>query len=272
MRKLTKPQDILLLMLAGVGDVFEEMRDPFMIMGKAYENMYGFIPRRYKRSNFTQSVMRSVKTGYIEKVERDGQLYLRLTPKGNTRVHRDFSLLSLASERWDGKWRVLFFDIEEVSKIRRNRLRSKLRELGFGMLQKSVWVTPHDILVDFYEFIQEMGLEENVFLIEGKELLAGDVKALARTVWRLDELNEKYRELEREIGKLKQLHATLNDRTITREAKSTAVLRQRLEKRKRTAKNAYVTLLSCDPHLPKELLPNDWSGERVRREVRLLTK
>lgn len=271
MKKLLRPQDLLLLTLADFGDAFDEMRDPFMVMANAYKNMYGFIPRRYKRHNFKRNVMRSMKTGYIEKIEKNGEVYLRLTPIGSERVRRDFSLLTLSKKRWDGKWRVVFFDIEEISRIARNKLRAKLKELGFGMVQKSVWATPHDIGTDFYEFIEMVGLEEQVFLIEGESLLAGDPKVLARSVWKLDDLEEEYFALEREMGKLKQLSATLDDRTKKRKAKSTVTLRERVEKRKRELRNQYLLLLITDPHLPKELLPDNWVGDRVRQEIKLFT-
>ena len=45
--------------------------------------------------------------------------------------------------RWDKKWRLVFYDIPEKHKIGRDALASKLRQLGFLKLQRSVWVFPH---------------------------------------------------------------------------------------------------------------------------------
>lgn len=276
MKRLIRPQDLLLLTLAGLGDIFEEIRDPLMMMGKAYERMYGFIPNRYKRHNFLKNVTRSLKTGYIEKVEKNGEVYLRLTPRGDKKVHRDFSLLSLAKRRWDRKWRVVFFDIEEISRKVRSRLRAKLKELGFGMLQKSVWVTPHDIGADFYEFLKTAGLEDWVFVIEGRTLFGGEAKSLAQKIWHLEELNAKYLNLEQEINNAKQLTTRLSDRTKKWEAelKNGSRLRYeaRLEQLKRKIKMSYLQVLLADPHLPKELLPDSWAGERARLGVSQLSK
>lgn len=47
MRKLLRPQDILLLGLANVLDVFEELKDPFKMVSKSYENMYGWTPKKF---------------------------------------------------------------------------------------------------------------------------------------------------------------------------------------------------------------------------------
>ena len=51
MRKLLKPKDILLLGLAHVLDFAEEVRDPGGFISFSYKNMYGWIPRRYRRNN-----------------------------------------------------------------------------------------------------------------------------------------------------------------------------------------------------------------------------
>ena len=90
MGKLLRSREILLLGLSGALDLFEEIRDPFSIFSKSYENMYGWVPGKYKRHNFTHLVWRSIKTGHIEKIEKEGEIYLRLTTQGAKRITRDF--------------------------------------------------------------------------------------------------------------------------------------------------------------------------------------
>lgn len=46
--------------------------------------------------------------------------------------------------RWDGRWRVLVFDVPEKKRRERDVLRAMLRRLGFRYLQRSVWVYPFD--------------------------------------------------------------------------------------------------------------------------------
>lgn len=46
--------------------------------------------------------------------------------------------------KWDGKWRIVFFDIPEKKRKARNALREKLRDLGFCEMQKSVFVLPYE--------------------------------------------------------------------------------------------------------------------------------
>jgi phenylacetic acid degradation operon negative regulatory protein len=123
---------------------------------------------------------------------------------------------------------VVVFDIEEVSKRTREALRQKLKELGFGMLQKSVWITPHDIGKDLREFILSQGLGDEVFVMEVSCLLAGEVKALVERVWQLGKLNREYGEILEEVLALKRIDERLSDRLKKSQAKFAKI---RLEKR-----------------------------------------
>ena len=50
----------------------------------------------------------------------------------------------LRPKRWDGKWRVIIFDIPEKKRAVRTEVRQILSEAGFQRLQDSVWVFPYD--------------------------------------------------------------------------------------------------------------------------------
>jgi len=86
----------------------------------------------------------------VEIVEvKNGKTTVRLTNKGEKRL-AEYSLETLKierPERWDGKWRVLIFDIPAHPRrynSARNALRNKVKELGFYQIQKSVWTYPYD--------------------------------------------------------------------------------------------------------------------------------
>jgi len=74
----------------------------------------------------------------------DGSFTFVLTDKGKIRaMNYHFEKMKIERKDWDGKWRIVVFDIPE--KIRRGRdiLRDKLGRLGFFELQKSVFVFPY---------------------------------------------------------------------------------------------------------------------------------
>ncbi len=83
--------------------------------------------------------------GLIVFEERGGKKYARVTETGE-------ALLALEQlrkphkqpRRWDGRWRVVIFDIPERRRATRNRLRGFVQEYGFVRLQDSVWAYPYD--------------------------------------------------------------------------------------------------------------------------------
>jgi len=258
MGKLLRVRDILLLTLAGIGDVAQELKDPMQIMGKSYEAMYGFIPKRYKRSNFLQTVRRSLKTGNIEKIIRNGEVYLRLTSTGTKSLHRDFPILNL-TKKWNKRWLIVAFDISEKSKSVRDRLRNRLKSLGFGMLQESVWISPLSIGEDMKEFIDSIGLSEYVFVMEVSGFKLGDPKELVRRVWNLDSFEEEFLNLKSRIEEINQLIKNERDRVNKSEAKKSKanlkVYLNELLRKKRGMMRERLGFLANFPPLPSELLP-----------------
>ena len=59
-------------------------------------------------------------------------------------------------EKWDGSWRVVLFDIPEENRDARDSLRTRLLNLGFFELQRSVLVHPFECR-DEVEFLIELG-------------------------------------------------------------------------------------------------------------------
>lgn len=240
MAKLLRHRDKILLTLALAGDLLEEIVPPTPreIHRAAF---YGLEAGARKKSHFVKALSRAVKTGHIKRVIKDGEPYFRLTSAGKKRLTRDFPILKLNSRKWDGWWRIVFFDIEEKEKRSRERLRGKLKELGFGMIQKSVYLSPFDVAEDIYEFLESQRLSENVFVAVAEQLFAGDPKDLAEKIWGLERLNKEYK--------------VLIDSWEKGGASHDLYLR-------------YLEILRQDPLLPRELLPNYWQGEKARKLVK----
>lgn len=100
------------------------------------------------------------KEGCIRIRKKNHQIYISLTEKGRKRAGR-FQINHLVikkQKRWDKKWRILFFDITDKQRIKREALRGFLKRLGLYQLQKSVWIHPYefrdeiDLLKDFFGF------------------------------------------------------------------------------------------------------------------------
>lgn len=117
---------------------------------------------KYKRrsgdKSFYNSFLYLRKNGYIEAENRNGQIYISLTKEGKKKAGRyQIDDLEIKKpKKWDGKWRILIFDVKDRDRIKREALRGKIKELGLYQLQKSVWVYPHpfygelDLLRSFF--------------------------------------------------------------------------------------------------------------------------
>lgn len=85
--------------------------------------------------------------GLIAFETRDGKKYARLTEEGKKVIAFERQKLALAKtkkRRWDGRWRVIIFDVPERRRLVRDHLRDTMQETGFAHLQDSVWVFPYD--------------------------------------------------------------------------------------------------------------------------------
>ena len=82
-----------------------------------------------------------VEISYIGKEKR-----YRITPSGTQKLAQlEFKEYQPSQfKKWDGKWRVVCFDIPETDKYTRTLFQTKLSDLGFYRLQNSVFVTPHN--------------------------------------------------------------------------------------------------------------------------------
>ncbi|MEK7114229.1 MAG: CRISPR-associated endonuclease Cas2 [Patescibacteria group bacterium] len=89
---------------------------------------------------------RLVARGYAMWVEKDGKKYLRITLAGRKVLALEQAKVALKNQKkkWDGRWRMVVFDVPERRRSVRNRLRSVMDEIGFVRLQDSVWVYPYD--------------------------------------------------------------------------------------------------------------------------------
>lgn len=98
--------------------------------------------------------------GYVKLTEKEnGVLEAKLTRQGEVMIERiNFSELKLSEPgKWDGKWRLVIFDVPTRKHKNRRAFAEKLKELGFIMVQKSVWAYPFEcykelaIVRKFYE-------------------------------------------------------------------------------------------------------------------------
>jgi CRISPR/Cas system-associated endoribonuclease Cas2 len=157
-RKISSPikQKILLLLGAGVALGFAGTPRQYFRVLKTATRAWKSIDEDYLR----RTVREFYRERLVSRVENsDGTTSIVLTEKGKLRI-LEFNIYQLKIEKptkWDGKWRVVMFDIPEKMKSKRDVLREKLKDLKFLELQKSVFVHPYpcleeiNFLAEFYQ-------------------------------------------------------------------------------------------------------------------------
>lgn len=105
-----------------------------------------FLQEKAKDTEFNNAFYYLKKKGYLDIGKSNKQIYISLTEEGRKRAGKYLidDLKIKKSQKWDGKWRMVIFDIPNLTRIKRDALRGKLKELGFYKLQQSVWVCPYD--------------------------------------------------------------------------------------------------------------------------------
>lgn len=103
-----------------------------------------------------QKRISSLKTkGYIKKTNTGWEF----TPKGRIELIKIILWKKLEKTKWDGKWRVIIFDIPEMNRRDRDFLRRELKWIGFVELQKSVWIFPYDMEKEIMALLRLWQLE-----------------------------------------------------------------------------------------------------------------
>lgn len=82
---------------------------------------------------------------YHKLVSEDYLHGLSLTDKARNRLAlKDIRDLTISIPKiWDGTWRIIFFDIPEKHKTQRDGFAARIRDLGFAVLQRSVFIHPY---------------------------------------------------------------------------------------------------------------------------------
>lgn len=135
-----------------------------------------FTPRKYPETRLTRRLFgldgisntsirstrhRLLQRGFVARTDGGSR---RMTRKGQEFVEKLQGVIGARqSVRWDGRWRIVAFDIPETRKRHRDALRYALAHAGYHRLQDSVWVARHPLPRDVFLLIEACGISEYVY-------------------------------------------------------------------------------------------------------------
>lgn len=120
-----------------------------------------------------QAVTRLHQKGLVSRVQTEKGIGLRLTEKGNTfaeKLEAKDSFSFRKPKKWDGKWRIVIFDVWERRRPVRDKLRIMLQKAGFIKIQDSVWVYPYDCEELFVFLRTDLRLGRGILYIVAEEI------------------------------------------------------------------------------------------------------
>jgi phenylacetic acid degradation operon negative regulatory protein len=188
----------------------------------------------------------------------DDRMY-RLTWQGRLHVLGGRDPQARWSRQWDGRWRLVLFDVPTAQNTHRARLRRYLRDKGFGYLQNSVWITPDSVEEERQILGGGKVNVESLILLEARPCAGESDLEIVRGAWDFKRINGRY------ARHLKILDERPRELLRT-EAAAKALLRWSAGERE-----AWLDAVTNDPLLPEKILPEDYLGQRAwRRRMEVL--
>lgn len=160
---------------------------------------------------------------------------------------------------WDGRWRMVLFDVPVTRDSHRRRLRRYLHDRGFGCLQGSVWITPDPLEEEKTILLGAKVDVESMLLLDARPCAGETDEEIVAGAWDCERINQRYQRLMKILGEHPK-------GALRNESAAKAMLRWASAERA-----AWLDAVMNDPLLPERILPPGYLGRTVwRRRVEVL--
>ncbi len=145
---------MVLIALVEAGGLLHRMN----LLGSMRLALQGELRKRIVEREVTQALQGLINRGLVRCEYQEAKRIVKLTNKGQLEALFRRSKLPHIHQRWDGRWRVVIFDIPEQASLVRDRLRKLLKDYGFKALQASVYISPVGLNPDAVTYLKKSGL------------------------------------------------------------------------------------------------------------------
>lgn len=108
----------------------------------------------------------------IEIAEANGEHIVKISDRGKRKILKfNIDEIELSQKSWDGKWRIVIYDIYTGKKQERELFRKTLKRLKFLRIQKSVYLTPFKCYdeIEYLRQVCNIGNEVLILTVSGIE-------------------------------------------------------------------------------------------------------
>jgi len=119
-----------------------------------------------------QVIKRMQSSKLVEVKEEKGVPIIKITHKGKQKLLRyKIDEMVLDESNWDGKWRLIIYDVQTGKRANSEMFRTMLNKLRFLKLQKSVYLTPFkcEDEIEYLRLLFEIGNEVQILKVGSLE-------------------------------------------------------------------------------------------------------
>lgn len=197
------------------------------------------------------AVSRMSRQNWLTSRKEGNKSYYSLTEYGKKRTNEAaVRIYQIEPEKWDGKWRILFYTIPEDKRKIRDQLRNELVWSGFAPLTNGAWITPNNLEEQVQTIIQKYQIEEYVNFFVSENLGPKSNKEIILQYWDIEKINETYEQ----FIQMFENHY----KTDQRKMKQGKLDEEECFVKRTMLVHEYRKSLFVDPGLPEELLPGEW--------------
>jgi phenylacetic acid degradation operon negative regulatory protein len=183
-----------------------------------------------------------------------GERIYRLTAQGRIHALGGRDPEERWARSWDGRWRIVLFDVPTQRNTQRERLRRYLRGKGFGCLQRSAWISP-DPLVEERRILRGGSIDVKSILLLDAQACAGESDAdIVGGAWDFNRINHRY---SRHLDILAQRPGG----AVRDGEAAEGLLRWAAAERE-----SWLDAVTNDPLLPARILPPGYLGQQAWRQ------
>lgn len=114
--------------------------------------------------DYAHKIWQMEKRGVVKVLSKGDKKFIKITKKGELQILLEKAKIE-RSKFWDGKWRLVIFDIPESSRDKRNLLRRLLKSNEFYKLQASVFINPYPLNREAIDYLKQTGLIDYIRLL-----------------------------------------------------------------------------------------------------------
>lgn len=222
---------------------FEEMYNP-LVPGPFHVDIFNTIEGKNEYRKGLRVRIYLNKKDLIKTVDEKGVRKLVLTSRGRKIFYQEYPLAKLRQQKWDGFWTIVNYDFPNLQKTDRDYFRRKLKSLGFGSPQESVFVSPLLLSGALQMLVEGERFENFAWVVKAQRVLGLNNREVAKKSWNLQNLNDLYEKLLDVLPKVKKI----NDQKLSQN--------WRLH---------FLAVDNADPYLPKELLPEGYQADACKK-------